>query len=440
MLVLVLSAGPLFAQQRTHYLNTVSLPLPAKTVETDQKETPSAVGIAALPKRKMTLAEIGTCATHNHPGVQQAQRQAEALRGAWIQAGLKPNPSLEYSVEDMTQDSAGLQCVTFSQPITLKYKINARQSAINREYQAALHDVKILSQKAVNDAKLAAYRVAFAYQKCLILEELTRLSQEAQQAGDELFRAREIGRVDQLDISIQTDRTHIALRDGEIAYRTACIALTVLLALPTEELIEIADQVETLPPELDKSMLFAQVRAACPEAQQAHAEVEAAHARLKQQCAEAGIDFGANARIAYNTETKQNEFSVGVAIPLRLFDRNQGNIKQAQSELAAAYRNVERLERFHALEFETHWGKYQTARNRVIFYKEKILSKARESLDLALTAYRRGEYSSLELLDSQRTFSTVHIEYLDNLNMLMELHVMLQGNFLTGGLKKPGTE
>jgi cobalt-zinc-cadmium efflux system outer membrane protein len=438
--------GPLAAQPsadalpRDRYLRAVPLPTPAKIAAIEPKAVPPSADTAALPKRSITLAEISAMATHNHPGVQQAKRQAGALRGAWIQAGLKSNPSFGYGAEDMTANHAGTQGLTFSQPITPKYKLDARQTAINREYQAAHQTYQIQCQKAVNDAMLTAYRIAFNYRTCRVLEELARISQEARHIGSELLQAGEIGRSAFLDIKIQSERTQIALKDAEIAYQTACRELAILLALPERELIEITDPVEVLPPELCESALLAEIRAASPERRQAYAEVEAAKARLKQQCAEAGIDYDTNARIAYNTETKQNEFSVGIAVPVRLFDRNQGNIQRAKSELAASYRNVERVERLIAQNYEKQWGKYRTARNRVVAYKEIILSEARESLDLVLAAYRRGESDSLELLDAQRTFSTVQIEYLDSMNALMESQILLQGALLSGGLNKPGTE
>ena len=444
-LSLLFLTSTLIAQEpilRKHYLSAPPLPpsttiATATTTTTANPTTKQAVGIAALPKRTMTLSEISRLATQNHPGVQQAKRQAEALQGAWIQAGLKSNPTLGYSGEDMTHGNAGTQGITVSQPVTPKYKLNARQSAIHREYHAANHVYQIQCQKAINDAMLMAYRVAFAHRKCLILEELNRYSQESRQAGAELLKAGEMGRSAFLDINIQAERMRIALKDAEIAYRTACRELAILLALPERELMDITDSVETLPPELDESIVLAEIRASSPELRQAYAEVESAKARLRQQCAEAGIDYETNARIAYNTETKQSEFSVGVAIPLRLFDRNQGNIKQAQSELSASYRNVERLDRQLAQKFEQQWGNYQTARHRVVSYKEGILSDAQESLNLALAAYRHGESSSVEILHAQETFLTVQIEYLDNLCALMESQVLLQGALLSGGLDKP---
>ena len=393
-----------------------------------------------LPKRAMTLAEVNAAATYNHPGVQQAKRQAEALRGEWIQAGLRPNPTIEYGAEEMTSShAAGIQGITLNQPITPQYKRDARQATVHREYQAAQQTYQIQHQKAVNDAMLTAYRVAFAYRKCLLLEELSHISYETLRAANALLQAGEIERSMFLDIKIKSEQTRITLRDAEIAYQTTSKELAILLALPEGELLKITDSVEMLPPELNEATLLAEIQAVSPELRQAYAEADAARARLRQQHAEAGLDYDTHAKIAYNTETRQSEFSVGVAIPIRIFDRNQGNIQRAQSELAASNRNVERLERLIAQKYERQMGEYRTALNRVVSYRE-ILSDAREALDLALAAYQRGEYGSYELLEAKQTFSSVQIEYLDSMGALMESHVLLRGALLSGGLEKPGGE
>ena len=454
LLLVTVPTGSLFAQPNTdplhrnrYLLSTPPIPVVVASI-TEQMVPINGVptnrapvnGIAALPKRALTLAEINAVATYNHPGVQQAKRQAEALRGEWIQAGLKSNPTIEYGAEEMTEShAAGIQGITINQPVTPQYKRDARQAVVSREYQAANQTYQIQYRKAVNDAMLAAYRIAFAYRKCLALEELTHISQESLHVASALLQAGEIERAMFLDIRIKSEQSRIALRDAEIAYQTACKELAILLALPEGELIEITDPVETLPPELNEITLLAEIRAISPELRQASAEVEAARARLRQQHAEAGIDYDTHAKIAYNTETRQGEFSVGVAIPVRLFDRNQGNILRAHSELAASSRNVERQERLIAQRYERQMGEYRIARNRVVSYKA-ILADAREALDLALAAYRRGEYGTHELLEAKLTLSDVQIEYLDNMSTLMESYVLLSGALLSGGLEKPGGE
>jgi len=395
-------------------------------------------GIAALPQRTMTLAEVANIASHNHPGVQQARRQAEAWHGEWIQAGLRENPHIGYSAEDTTRGDAGLHGINFSLPVTPRHIITARQAAISREYQAAYQVYQMFRQKAVNDAMLAAYRAAFAFRKCVILEEHAEISREAQRIGGMLLQAGEIGRAAYLEMQIQVEQGVIDLRDAEIAYRAASRELAILLGLPERDFIAISDSVEALPPELNEATLFAEIRASSPELRQAHAEVDAARARLRQEQAESGLtEYELDSRIAFNTDTRQAEFSAGIAIPLRIFDRNQGNIRRAQLELAAAQRNVERVERQLAQRFEHRFGEYRMARNRVVSYSETILPKTRELLDMMFDTYRRGETTSHELLSIQQMYSAIRVEYLENMNALMESHILLRGALLEGALERP---
>ena len=390
--------------------------------------------------RSLSISEIRNMATTNHPAVRQAARQAEAFRGAWVQAGLQENPSIGYSGEEMSDKNMGKQGVTYTQPIVPKYKRTARQSTIDKEYQAALKQYQVQCQKVLNDATLAAYRVAFAQRKCRLMDDLSVIAQNSQRVGDELLKAKEISRPAFLDIKIQSERTKIVRGDAEIACRTASKELAILLGLPEDDAIEITDAVETMPREILESDLLTRLKSSSPELQKAYADVETAKANLRQQSTESGIDYDTNAKVAYNNEAKNTEFSVGIAVPIKIFNRNQGNIQHARSELEAAQSNVARVETKLAHRFEKQLGEYQIARNRVVSYRDKILAEAGESLNLAQDAYRRGEYNSLELLDAQRTYSTVNIEYLENMSSLMESQTLLEGSLLSGGLDSPGSE
>ncbi|MGL4594674.1 MAG: TolC family protein, partial [Thermoguttaceae bacterium] len=304
-------------------------------------------------------------------------------------------------------------------------------------YESARQILAIQCQKAENDALLAAYNVAFSYQKCRILTELTDLSTEAEHFGKSLVAAKEIGRSEYLEMKIQVERTRMALRDAQIQYKTSCRELVLLLKLPETDSIVISDAIEEMPCELFADSLFAEIRAMSPELRHARDEVKMAQSRLKRECAEAGIDYNTNAKVTYNSDTKDAEFSVGVSVPLRIFDRNQGNIQRARSELAAAQRNEQRVELAMATKFQRLFGEYSTARNRVMAYQNGILGEARESLELTMSAYKHGEQSSLELIVVQRTLFSVQIEYLENIQHLVETQLLLQGFLLSGGLEKP---
>lgn len=388
-------------------------------------------------KRTLSIAEVRGIAVNGHPALQQAARQMEAIRGAWIQAGLKENPTIGYSGEEMAKRNTGKHGVEFGQVIVPQKKLSARQATIAQEYKVAKQVYESQWQKVVNDATLASYRVAFAQRKIQLLNELTQLSRESRRAAEVLFQSKEISRSIYLDMKIQSDRMDISLSDADIAYQTACKELSVLLSLPPDELLEISDPIDELPDEVQEAALWTQIRASSPELAQAYANVETAKARLQQECMNAGIDYDTNAKVAYNAETKLTEFSIGVAIPVRIFNRNQGNIQRARSEIAAAHQNVNRVEMQMAQRFQSVYGDYRTARQRVLTYRKSILGEAKESVDLALSAYKKGEYNTLELLDTQRTLSAVQIEYLDNLQLLLEKQILLNGALLTGGLDSP---
>ncbi|MCU0962762.1 MAG: TolC family protein, partial [Pirellulaceae bacterium] len=115
----------------------------------------------------------------------------------------------------------------------------------------------------------------------------------------------------------------------------------------------------------------------------------------------------------------------------QLFDRNQGNILSARADLAAALREVERVELDLRNRFVTAFEQYSNARYEVDVYRTSLLKKAQQSLDLIAIGYREGEFSYLSLLTAQRTYFSANLEYLASLQRLWTQAVSLDG-FLLG--------
>ena len=76
-----------------------------------------------------------------------------------------------------------------------------------------------------------------------------------------------------------------------------------------------------------------------------------------------------------------------------------------------------------------------TAQQRVHVFRSTILASALNSLELTRKGYRAGEYSYLDLLTTERTYSSVNIEYLASLSELWNEAVGLDGYLLAGGLE-----
>lgn len=61
---------------------------------------------------------------------------------------------------------------------------------------------------------------------------------------------------------------------------------------------------------------------------------------------------------------------------------------------------------------------YNVERRRVIEFGDKILPKAKESLELIRKGYKEGEFNYIDLLDAQRTWAETRISYIESLKSL----------------------
>jgi outer membrane protein, heavy metal efflux system len=102
---------------------------------------------------------------------------------------------------------------------------------------------------------------------------------------------------------------------------------------------------------------------------------------------------------------KANALTVSISIPLRVFDRNQGEIERARQEQRQAELRTRALETDIAGEVENAWQQYSTARTLLETIETQMLQQARDVREITDFSYRRGEASLLQLLDAQRAFN-----------------------------------
>ncbi|MDR3110316.1 MAG: TolC family protein [Planctomycetaceae bacterium] len=383
----------------------------------------------------ITFATIRENAVKSNPAYAYVYRQRQALNGDRVQAGLPSNPTIGYNGEEMNGDNAGKQGVELTQKIVPKYKRDARVDVARKEHAAAGWQLDTQRQKIINDALLAGCRVAIAEQKLKLFAEMLQIAKQIFDANTSLYENGSITKADYLDSKIQFSRTQIAFGDAEIEYRAACKMLSVLLGKPVEALYHIDDTIDKLPGEFIAEHLFVEIIASSSELREANAKIATAQAKLRREMAEAGIDFDTSAALMWNADTRETEVSVGVAIPLKIFDRNQGNIQRAKAELAAACDNVRRQEMVLSQKFQKMFASYLTARSRVTAYETSILADAKESCRIAAASMKNGEYSAVQQFIAQQTLYSVRIEYLNSLQEFWNAHFMLEGALVSDGLE-----
>ncbi|MHC4573409.1 MAG: TolC family protein, partial [Planctomycetota bacterium] len=147
------------------------------------------------------------------------------------------------------------------------------------------------------------------------------------------------------------------------------------------------------------------------EMDQRRAAVELARANAIQDVKVAG---GMGGMQRFN-ETDDNAVVFGVAIPIPLFDRNQGNILEAGHKLAKAKGERQAVEtRIHAALAEAY-ARLSSAFEEATDLRDKVLEGAQSAFDAANEGYRAGKLGFLDVLDAQRTLFEAKAKYIDAL-------------------------
>lgn len=111
----------------------------------------------------------------------------------------------------------------------------------------------------------------------------------------------------------------------------------------------------------------------------------------------------------------QQQWMVGLGVPLPLFNRNQGGIAQASIGVEAGEAEYRRVLNQALNEVEVAHHRLTQARRLIETYHAEVLERALTLLDLAKQAYATNELNILELVDASRAASETKDEYVDAL-------------------------
>ncbi len=164
------------------------------------------------------------------------------------------------------------------------------------------------------------------------------------------------------------------------------------------------------------------------------AELSRSRRALNRACVEAVPDVNGQLSVQYDDSTNDTIASVQVGVPLPLWNRNQGGIRQAQAEVSVASQNIDRVALDLKHRLAVAYQDYSNSKAQVEAYSTEILPRASETFDLVRRGYAAGEVGYLELLTAQRTYAETNLKYLDALDSLWRSWTRIDGLLLDGSL------
>jgi cobalt-zinc-cadmium efflux system outer membrane protein len=385
------------------------------------------------------LDQLESMAAANNPTLVQASARVRSLRGAMWQAGLYPNPRIAYRGDEMgDSNTAGFQGTNLAQEIVTKHKLALAQDVISQQVNQAVQDFAAQEFRVRNDVKLRFYEVLLAQRAMELNQEMVRLSRATADAADDLFRANQVARSDVLQASVEFQNVQLQSVRASNAFQSAWRRLAVVVGVPTMEPTPLTGDLREGISNTTWDEAWNQLISASPELSAAQAKANAARAAVQKAIADRCPNLDTEFSYSHDNSTGFDTFGAMVVIPVPLFNRNQGAIRQSQADLTAAQAEIARmsleLRNRLALVFE----RYSNAREMVDRYERSILPNAKESADLTSARYRAADVNYTGVLVVQRTYLQTQVAYLDALRELRETSVLIDGLLLSDSL--PGVK
>lgn len=361
----------------------------------------------AAPSTTLTLSAALQRTAELSPDLRVRRYDERAAEALIEQAGLRPNPTLDVSVENVlgTGATRGLDrlegTVQASQTIERGGKRERRIELAQNEHLVAL------SQTRSQRADLLA-STAFAYLEVVAAEravdqarELLTLAGETQGAVESRVRAAMSSAAD-----LARSRSSWALARAELAQNeaTAASARAALAATwggsfsPEETLQRLAGIPEALPSLENRLLALPQN----PRLTQQQAAIDSRRATLKLEQAQLTQDLSVGGGIRFFREGSDAAFVAGVSVPLPLRHKNQGAIRAARESLAGAESTLLALETSLRTSIEAAWRDLAQAHHTAQSLQRDALPPSEEAYSLVREAYEQGRVPFFEVLDAQR--------------------------------------
>lgn len=409
--------------------------------EQERSETPAIRPAEEIPiplpsaDSVLTLEQLEQMALGANPAVATAGARVQALRGKWLQVGLAPNPTIGYVGGEIGNDgAAGQQGGFVGQQFITGGKLGLNRAVVEQEILKAEQDWAAIQQRVLTDVRIGYYDVLISQRRMDLTRDLVGVSEQAVEASKALLKAKEVSEVGVLQTEVEAQTAQILARRARNENEAAWRRLSSVLGRPDLAPQRLAGELREAESSLNWDEQLQRLVTESPEAAAAVAELQRARWALDRAYAQVKPDVNVQVAVQYDNATGDTISGVQVGLPIPLWNKNQGGIQQAQSEIAAAERDIERVELGLRRRLATAFQTYQDASFQVTKYSNDILPKAQQTFDLVSRGYKAGEVGYLDMLTAQRTYFQTNLAYVESLRELWRSRLRIDGLLLDGSL------
>lgn len=327
--------------------------------------------------RPYTLADLQRIAAENSPQLRQAAADVEAARGAVIQAGAYPNPTMGYVANASNDGSTPTaQGVLLQQTVKTFGKLKLQSAAAEMD----LANAELALKKARNDL---ATQVRSGYFNLLVAREAVRVQRALARFTDDVYLiqanlsagAGTAAPYEPAALRAQANTSRLAYKQAIQAYVYSWKQLVTAIGMRQLPLSEVAGRVDRAIPEFDYDVVLAHVLRHHTDMLAARNGMDKARYNLKsaQVAPYPDVTVQMTVQKEFALEPFQWVPTAQVTVPIPIFDTNRGNRIAAEAGLMRAGEEPHRVEMNLTNSLASAYQTYRSNLEALEYYRRYIL-------------------------------------------------------------------
>jgi outer membrane protein TolC len=282
-------------------------------------------------------------------------------------------------------------------------KLGARADVASAESNAKYYQFEIAVLQAAFDFKRAYYQLYFLAEKIRITQETLELLKELEQIARSQNEAGKVTLQDVLRAQIEQDRTATGLENLEDSRNPLLAQFKAALGLQSgEPNPPVPTQFESTPLDVQSEHLFELALSRNPRLKAIEAEVRMADAGIRLARKSKVPDYNLGIGVDVKSSPTMVRPQAGVTLPIWR-DKITAEIAAAQARKQSVAARLTNEQILLAVDFADKMFSYRESVRNLELLQQRLIPKARLSLDVARAGYLSGQINFFNLIDAERT-------------------------------------
>ncbi|MCU1324104.1 MAG: Cation efflux system protein CusA [Acidobacteriaceae bacterium] len=354
----------------------------------------------------LSLQQVIDLVKAKNPSLLAAEQNLQAVKAQEIQAGVRTNPTFTLNGSDVSLPAQGASNpYTYSAQVSRLFELGQKR---RWRLDVARSTTDLTAAQYRDQQRQIIFAVKAVFTSMVIAKAALKLAQDnladfrhEVDINRDRFNAGDIGKLDfeRLDLQLaqfESDEATAKVNVQQASYQLQTLAG---VAQPSDTFDVFGDVV---PPVVNETLTSLEQKAldTRPDYQASIAAVRVADATVKLTSANGLADPTLEGE--YDRSGTYNSAGFSISIPLRLFDRNQGNKETARYQTQTVrFAQTAALNQLHS-DVAQAWVAYRVAKGLSDRYHEHYLDESKDVLSIAQFAYDHGGLALIDYLDALR--------------------------------------